>query len=127
MISTSRSFPFTRTAKLFTPSRAGGAQTAPVLTLKWALCHGQITFSPTSVPSAKRPATMGAASNATLLEQSHRIRPPPHQTALAEHAWTADPSDGLRDDCRERGGADDSQRAGARDYQQEPTWAGLDI
>src|SRR5713101_2216668 len=55
MISTSRSVPTMRTAKLFTPSRAGGAQTAPVLTLKWAPCHGQITSSPTSLPSAKGP------------------------------------------------------------------------
>jgi transposase, IS6 family len=40
--------------------------------------------------------------------KSHRIRPPPHQTAIAEYARTADLNDGLRGNCWDPGGANDS-------------------
>lgn len=47
------------------------------------------------------------------------------KTALAGHAGSADDGDGLRGDCRNRGGADDSQRVRAWDRQKESARASL--
>ena len=44
-----------RTGKLFTPCRAGGVMTAPVLMLNREPCQGQVTSSPAMVPSDKGP------------------------------------------------------------------------
>ena len=52
---------------------------------------------------------------------------PARKAPLASHARAADDGDGVRSDCGYRGGANDSQRASARDYQIQSSWPGMSV